>query len=528
MKLKLQASHVKLLSRCFGKVVQNRVTLPVLACALFRYDDTHGLTAAVSNLDEELTIGLPDEAVTDNSDPRAFLVPYAEIKRLTGVLKKDEAATVEPGKDSILVGTVVDGRTLTREMAALPPEEFPAIHGLPGNAAAADIAAFLTAYRTVLRAASNDTSRATLHSVFWNYQEKTLVATDGRRLCMVPLSGFPAASDLIIPPTKLLGNGILEGVSGTVAVEEENTCPAVHFSCGAVHYRVRCMASTYPNYKQVIPADQSNWLGEIRVHDLDLPALRSACTQFAGGEDGTGTVALYAENGRLACISMAEVSADVQRPHLILTRSTATVKQPLLCAVNSQYFIDGLDAGCSRIRFMDPYTPLRFDGATGALYVLMPLRDVPAAVTAFVGETFSNPAVPVTAQPKEESEVKKQPATTGSATAAEPASTTGTATATEELPAESAAQSPAQEPGATADPVAVTGRPPLTFAPDSNPEDELIADLNAVQERVNELQTTLRSLRQKVRAVGRYYRGRAREIETKTQLIAKFKEAVSF
>ena len=202
MKLQLQTSHIKLMSRSFGKIIPNRITIAVLAHVLFRHDDVHGLTASATNLDEELTLRLPGEVVTDSTGPQSFLVPYAEIKRLASVMKKDEPVMFEPGKDTVFVNTLADGRTLTREITSQPVEEFPVVKDMPGNAVSADIAAFLAGYRTVLRAASPDPSRAVLSSVFWNHTERALIATDGRRLSMLPLSDFPVDTDLIVPPVK--------------------------------------------------------------------------------------------------------------------------------------------------------------------------------------------------------------------------------------------------------------------------------------------------------------------------------------
>ena len=55
-----------------------------------------------------------------------------------------------------------------------------------------------------------------------------------------------------------------------------------------------------------------------------------------------------------------------------------------------------------------------------------------------------------------------------------------------------------------------------------------MAELNGVYDKNAALQESIRNLRQKVRAVERFYKVRGREIDAKTQAIAKLKEAVGF
>ena len=253
-------------------------------------------------------------------------------------------------------------------------------------------------------------------SVFMNGKDKTLVATDGSRLMIQPVDGLPDLESVALPDSKVLANGLLEAETGAIAVIKTNTCFRVRIDAGRWTYQCQCPDGTYPNYKQVIPGENMQWMGEMQIAPEDLPAIREAVTQFTDPKDAHSLVTLFVDTGKVVVLSAAPGATDGRVPYAVLARSTATVTQPVICCVNARFFLDGLSGGCTRIRVSDPLSPLRFDGANGALYVQMPLRDCSDSVTRFINATF-NAAFPV-AQPEKEDPMKTKPE---SVTAAETA-----------------------------------------------------------------------------------------------------------
>ena len=76
-----------------------------------------------------------------------------------------------------------------------------------------------------------------------------------------------------------------------------------------------------------------------------------------------------------------------------------------------------------------------------------------------------------------------------------------------------------QEP---AEPAAATG---FTLV---DPPVELHAAMRLIQDKVDDLQSSLRDLRGKVRSAEKHWRGRIRELETCTQLVARLQKAAGF
>lgn len=521
MKLILTSPQLKALVRGFGKLLPVRPHIPALGFVLFRQAPDKGITATGTNLDETLTIRLPAGVSTDNADTSPMLVSFGELKRLAQLLGKGDTAALEslPSNGGIRStvtarGSIGGAPEVSSDTTTIPLAEFPVI---PETApcAAADIAAFLAAYRRVKPAACRDPNRAALNCVFLDHEAHLLVATDGRRLLTVPLAaGFAADRDLLLPASKLLISGLPEAADGRTAVEQCGDATWFVLGTEAWTYRVRCLDLRYPNYRQVIPPAPTSWNGRITLNADDVAALKDALRCLLGSGQAGESVALYADTARVAVIGTAEQPPEGKRPCLVLTRSRVEAREPVLCVVGTQYLLDGLEAECTGVHFRDSLSPLRCEAPDGAVYVLMPYREVPACVTAFVQETF-NPAAgdfKPSAKPVEE---KTMPKTTTVPVSPEPVG-----------PANPATVAPAAETAPVGNAALVEARHGLTMVPE--PAEELLAAVTSAQETVTALQGSLRELKQKVRALERHYRTRAKEIEAKAQIIARFKDAVGF
>ena len=387
MKITLTLNDLKLMNKGFGKVIANKSCLPVLTCVLFRHEDGL-LTATVTDLDETLTLHLPDDCLTDAAGPQAFLVAFSEIRRLVTTLKMDTPVSFSTDGEQVVETTLLDGRELPRLFDALPVADFPQPLETTAGAAFKPVP-FLAAYRAALPAVGPDSRRRMLVSVFMNGTDKTLVATDGHRLMIQPVDGLPDLDSVVLPDSKVLANGLLEAETGAIAVTKTNTCFRVRIDAGRWTYQCQCPDGAYPSYKQVIPNGSMPWAGEVQVAPEDLPAIREAVAQFTDAKSGRETIVLYVNNDKVVILSMDKPAPDGQIPYLLLAHSTATVTKPILRALWAPFFVDGLNGGCHRIQIADAYSPLRFDGATGAIYIQMPWREDLSTTTDFVNETFN-------------------------------------------------------------------------------------------------------------------------------------------
>lgn len=546
MQINLPAATLKVLIKAFSKVVTGRGTLPVLSCLRFRHDPAEDVTTVEgTNLDETLIYHLPPESVAPGGAD-AFLVPFQEFRNLAVNLSSRGSVLLTPEGDSaVIAGTRCGDSLVQREFGSMPASEFPStMH--PLACAPADVASFLQGYHTVLTAASPDETRAVLHGVFYDHQNSCMAATDSRRLMLMPVTQLPIGGDLIVPQSKVLANGILDGVTGGtmgIHVKEGGGRPLLELNAGVWTYRAQCIEGHYPNYRQVIPGETSPWQGEFRFDPEDLQLLRLTVRQYTDADHGA--IGLVTDGTRLMLIR-SSVNSDGKPPYVELPHSRADVKAPVLIGVNAEFFMEGITAGCLRVRIIDPYTPLRCENAgNGALYVLMPLREIDTQVTRFVDETFKVPAPATVSTTQEETDMARKPQPN------EPAQAQVTAPVVEAKPEDTAQTVPVtvaaavaadvpfgpteagSTPGTVANPTAETGTPAdgktgLQLLPPENPEEALIEGIQVLQEKLNDLQNDLRMLRQKARAVEKHYRTRSKDIESKAQLITKFQKAVGF
>lgn len=557
MQINLTATILKTMVKGFSKVVSGRTTLPVLGHVAFRHDpEANTTTATVTNLDETLTFKLPPECVMPGTgSPDAFLCPFGELRGLAGSLAAKASVLLTPeGDTSVVAGTRCDDSLVQREFASMPVGEFPSFPE-PIDCTPADIGSFLEGYRTVLPSSSPEDARAVLHGVFYDHKESCMVATDSRRLMVMPITRLPVSGDLILPQSRVLANGILGGTAGGsmgVEVSKDGGRPRLELHAGPWTYCVKGIEGNYPNYRQVIPPATSRWQGHFRFHPEDLALLKLTVRQFTDAEHGG--IGLVTDGIRTIVIK-SEVNSDGKASYVVLPRCDGEVTAPILIGVNAEFFMDGIAAGCLRVRYQDGYSPLRCENPnTGALYILMPLREHSLAVTKFVAETFkvsglvaaapANPSetttVPEPATDKENTDMSKNsmPATSESTTATMPPS--GPAPLTSETGLQSEVAGPVTAvAGVSADGALVTPGTPtaestagagaaLQFVLPDNPEDALIDGIQTLHEKVTDVLNELRTLKQKARAVEKHYRTKARDIDSKAQLITKFQKAVGF
>ena len=220
MQLTLSQSHLHRLARGFAKVIPGRGSaMPVLDQVRFRRIGDHDADATATTLEETLTLFLPGCAAAD-SGPDVFLCPFDELRRLAKDMGRGDAALLAglPGETpQVDLVLQVGGRDIRSRIQVISIAEFPETL-VPVATVPADVGAFLKAFRTALPFASEDPTRAAINSVFWHEEAHSLVATDGRRLTLLRLDALSLGQDFILPPSKLLANGVLDGAEGTLGV----------------------------------------------------------------------------------------------------------------------------------------------------------------------------------------------------------------------------------------------------------------------------------------------------------------------
>ena len=533
MQVTITANALKSMLPGFAKVLSSRNHIPALECARIEKAASGEVTLAVTNLTESLAYSLPPETQTTGDGHGTFLCSVAELKKAAAGLKKDDKLVLTPnGDEAVRITTFTSGQAITREIGSIAASEFPSdlwakkIQGAPCN-----VGEFLDGFRTAMVAASADTTRVALNAVCADPANAALVGTDGRRMMQVKLTPFPLKSGLVIPLTKVLANGILDSAEGFIGAGHAGSTDTLEIRAAPWRYTVRCPDVNYPNYKQVIPADNRDD-AEFVFAEADIPLLKTAVSQLNGGGD-VNCVALFADADGMALFSV-KPDGDKQFPFVRLTGGSRATSNSVLQALNADFLLDAINAGFRNVRAPQRMAPLKFTLPQGgeSVYVLMPMNTITRELRLCAHQHFPasvpDPDAPVVEAAKETTTTVPEPETDNKEKETMKSNTQTAQTTTAE--AESAPGSAGAPTGTRmSEDAAEAVVPPVMQFPASgaDPLQELLSELNAAQDTALDTLNRLKAIRQKARNVERHYRGKAKEIEAKSQLIAKFQKAVS-
>ena len=197
------------------------------------------------------------------------------------------------------------------------------------------------------------------------------VATDGHRLAQVELTLPDGADGMpgIIVPRKTVGEvqRLIEDAEAEVAVE---LSPGkIRFTVGDVVLTSKLIDGTFPDYGRVIP------LG----NDKELVVDKK---EFEEAVDRVSTVS--SERGRAVKLSLTggKLLLSVTNPDSGSATEELEVEydaDPIDIGFNSRYLLDiaaQIEGEAAVLKLADPGSPtlIQDKDATGALYVLMPMR----------------------------------------------------------------------------------------------------------------------------------------------------------
>jgi DNA polymerase III subunit beta len=249
MKFKVAKSTLLEGLQAVQNVVGMRSTLPILSNVLLNADKGK-LTLTTTDLD--VTVRCTIEAEVAKTG--ASTLP---ARRLASIIRELSDSAVEISVNDKDIASVECGSSHF-QIIGLSKDEFPPTPKADGKYAySIDQSVFKEMLKMTHYAASNDETRFVLNGVLLSFKDGklTVVATDGRRLALVEHEvEFPAeaAADLILP-TKAVNelHHTLGDEGGLKIHAKENQ---VLFEFGNISISSKLIEGTYPNYRQVIPA----------------------------------------------------------------------------------------------------------------------------------------------------------------------------------------------------------------------------------------------------------------------------------
>jgi DNA polymerase III subunit beta len=363
-----------------GRAVSSRSTT-TMALGGIRLESL-GNRLAVVGTDLDLTVHVSTEAIgiTDG-------VCVAPAKLLADIVRSLEpgAVTIESADDKVEIAAARSRFSLR----TFPVDDFPVLPEPPEPMTSLPAAGLVDALRQVVRAASNDDARPLLTGVLVAAEGTgiRLVATDSYRLALRDLAGNDAkldAAQILVPARALAelqrlsalgalakeGSGGGEGDAGQVprvglSIGEHD----VTFTVGTVQVSTRLLDGSYPDYRQLIPAEYPN-----RLHvgkDSLLDALRRVRLLV---RDNTTPVRLSMRQGGVDLTVVSQEVGDASE-----TVDADFDGSDLTIAFNPSYLIDGVEAVAGDevlLETVDATKPATVRAAeqTDFRYLLMPVR----------------------------------------------------------------------------------------------------------------------------------------------------------
>ena len=409
MRIQIPTTELKTAIVGLSKVVNQRASVPVLSCLRL---DAEGQTVRLTgtSIDQvatyTITVAEPVPA------PVSVLVPLADLQT---VLKTDQGPEIvfEPGKDSVTITATVAGQGIGRRVEVPGNDDWPV---LPSAVETRPVEpGFLAGLRRVLMFASPDESRPLLRAAFLDVDAKAghrIVATDSRRLTVLPCGILPLAESAIIPASRFLGWPKLEGDAQIGAGKGVFT-----LRCGRWCYTVKKVEGQYPRWSQVVPTYGGDRTLELSEEDAAI--LIKALPGLPTYDNSNEAVVLRMEGNAVRVFSRQDARSPESAVRL--ESSNHAGKGVFSIGLNRAYFREALQAGFRFWEFQDAVSPLlgRLTKADkGAIHVLMPVRTIDAEVqrTEVTAPAVKPVPVPVQPQPiQKETPMKKheevQPAT---------------------------------------------------------------------------------------------------------------------
>ena len=365
-----------------GRAVSSRTSTSMALGGLRIESQDNQLSVVGTDLD--LTVHAATEAIGI-----ADGVCVAPAKLLADIVRSLEpgAVTIESEGEKIEIGAARSRFSLR----TFPVDDFPSLPEPPQPATFLPASHLASALRQVVRAASGDDARPLLTGVLIAAEAGgiRLVATDSYRLAMRDIDGSDVLTDSsqILVPARALAE--LQRLSGLGAATKEDGGAGggadsgsseptvglsigehdVTFTAGRVKVSTRLLDGSYPDYRQLIPAEYPN-----RLHvgkDSLLDALRRVRLLV---RDNTTPVRLSMRGGGVDLTVVSQEVGDASE-----TVDADFEGTDLTIAFNPTYLIDGVEAVSGDevlLETLDATKPATVRAAeeTNFHYLLMPVR----------------------------------------------------------------------------------------------------------------------------------------------------------
>ncbi len=365
MKLSVTQENLARALGVVGRVASNRAGLPILNNILFRTEGNRLLLAA-TNLEIAATYYIGAKVET----PGVITLPAKLVSEFVANLPK---GPIELETDGTRMTLTSGGYTST--INGVVADDFPELptideeQSVRYSIAATD---FKQAAAQTLVTCSNDTTRPVLTGVYWHTVDGALymAATDGYRLAERRLMTSQSQIAAIVPASSL--QEALRSLSdSTEEVEVLFDETQVRFRLEEVEITSRLIDGTYPNYRQLIPAQSET---NVTLAVGDFSRVVKVAGLFARESGGSVTLTADHEVQKLRIHSVASELGENT------SEAEAEVSSDGQITLNSRYISDALgvlDGETITFRFSGKLSPCVLTVAQpepNYIHIIMPLK----------------------------------------------------------------------------------------------------------------------------------------------------------
>jgi DNA polymerase-3 subunit beta len=363
MKLTIDKSALLEGLQTVQNIVNARSPLPILSNALLVAEED-SITISTTDLEVSVRCKVPSNVQEDGRTT----IP---VKRISSIIRELPDDLIQFDVDENDKASVNSGSSFFK-IIGMKGEEFPSlpVPAEGGFSYHLDQGVFKEMLKKTSYAASTDETRYVLNGVLLSFKEGklTMVATDGRRLAFVENEvEFPEESEAeYILPSKAVNE--LQHVlkdEGDLRISIKDG--QIIFEFGGVMVASKLIDGTYPNFRQVIPAQCEERVSIER--EILLTALKRA--SLITSDKTCSTKLTFADNNLVILTTTHDVGE---------ARETIPIKysgKEITVAFNPDYMMDPLKNLANdeiAIELTDNMSPGVIKCDIPFLYVLMPMR----------------------------------------------------------------------------------------------------------------------------------------------------------
>lgn len=234
-------------------IISPRVSLPILSNMLLET-----IEGALRLVTTDLDIGISCEFPVEVVESGTITVPSKRFAEIIHELPSGEV-TISAKKNNMVI---IEAEACEFKIMGLPKEEFPKLPEFKDKEVIKIQQAVLKEMLSKTSfAVSHDETRYILNGILFKIENDTIsmVATDGRRLALIEKklnAGIHKKIHLIVPIKTIheLNRNLKDEGEGLIVLGENQ----VLFDLGPIHIISRIIEGEFPDYRQVIPAEQKD------------------------------------------------------------------------------------------------------------------------------------------------------------------------------------------------------------------------------------------------------------------------------